>query len=396
MDQLLDFAPCGYISFKDDGKIVHVNHTLSNWLGYSADDLKGKSIEHIFTLATRIFYNTHFFPLVKLHTKAEEIFISLVTKDKKDIPVLVNAERRSEEGVAIIHCVFIQVNQRKQYEEEILKAKRDAEAAVKENKHLEELKSALESHTIELERQYQKQLSITQNLVQFSKIISHDLQEPLRKILFFSDTIFNEEKDKLTSKSKSALEKVNAATRKLKVLITGLQQYVSVDAEKSHSKVELNLLVQRAKDRAVDYRKFDDFDFECDELPEVIGYKTQLEVMFFQLIDNSIQFREPSRKLSIKISSVALDENLYRVTKDRYKFSEHIRLKYSDNGIGFDNQYKEYVFELLKKINPATEGLGLGLALIKKIIDNHSGVLDIQSEVDKGTTTTITLPVKID
>jgi phosphoserine phosphatase RsbU/P len=395
MDSLLNLAPCGYISFRDDGIIVQVNQTLSVWLGYSSEELIGKNIDTILTLASRIFYNTHFFPVVKLHDKAEEIFLSLQTKTKADIPVITNAERRLTDNAYTIHCVFMAVYQRRKYEDEILKAKRDAENALKENYYLEELKNSLESRTLELDRQYQKQLSINENLLQFSKIISHDLQEPLRKIRIFTDIIEREEIDTLAERSKNAIQKIQASAERLQKLTTGLQQYVTVDAEKIHSMVDLNQILEIAKAKAIENRKFDDFDIVHAKLPVIEAFKTQMELLFYHLLDNAIQFRDPLKKLSINILSVDLDENIYRATKDKYKFDEHVKLVFSDNGLGFENQYKNYVFELLKKINPITEGLGIGLSLIKKIVDNHMGTLAVESEPNHGTKFTITLPLKM-
>ncbi|HTE33215.1 MAG TPA: PAS domain-containing sensor histidine kinase [Chryseolinea sp.] len=394
MESLLDFAPCGYISFREDGRIVQVNTTLSGWLGYAKEELEGKSIETIFNLATRIFYNTHLFPLIRMHSKAEEIFISLYTKHKKDIPVITNAERRTETGQALIHCVFLTVYQRRKYEDEILKARRDAENALNENRHLQELRNSLESQTLELDKQYQRQLTINQDLLQFSKIISHDLQEPLRKIQLFSDVLSGDELIMSTPKRKSGVDKINKAAERLRKLISGLQQYVTVDSERTYKEVDLNTVVQNAKSKVIGQRAADALEIVCENLPTIQGYETQLELLFFHLIDNSFQFQDPSRKLLIKISVVEFDENLYKVSKDRYKFSEHLKLSFADNGIGFENAHRHYVFELLKKINPATQGLGIGLSLIKKIVENHSGTLNVESAPGLGTTFTMVLPVR--
>jgi sigma-B regulation protein RsbU (phosphoserine phosphatase) len=395
MSNLLDSAPGGYLAFSDEGLIAYVNNTLANWLGYTREDLTGKSIESIFNLATRIFYNTHFFPLVKLHTKAEEIFLSLRTKAGNDIPVLTNAERRLENGEYTIHCIFIPVVQRKKYEDEILKAKRDAENALKENKGVQSLTHSLESRTRELDRQYQKQLAIHQDLLQFSKIISHDLQEPLHKIQLFADVVSREPGNKLTEKTTSAIQKINAAAERLRILITGLHEYVSVDTEKAHSTVNLNEVIEHAKAKAIKGRRFDLFDLEYASLPSIQGYRMQLELLFFHLIDNAIQFRDPGKRLKIEITCINLEENIYKVSKDKYKFEKHVRLTFSDNGVGFNPEYKAYVFELLKKINPVSDGLGMGLSLIKKIVDNHAGNLAVNSETGKGTRFTIHLPLQL-
>jgi phosphoserine phosphatase RsbU/P len=396
MGEVLNSAPGGYLAFRDDGLILHINDTLSAWLGYQPEELTGKSIETIFALATRIFYNTHFFPLVKLHGKADEIFLSLLSKEKQDVPVLINAERKSNGDTYIIHCICIRVHQRKKYEEEILKAKREAENALKENKQLEVLKNSLEQRTLELDLQYQKQLSINKNLLQFSKIISHDFQEPLRKIQLFSQLIALEEKDSLRAKSKTAIQKINTAAERLRLLVDGIQQYLGVSSEGGNVAVDLNAVVESAKTKVLLHRQTEEFDLVCDSLPVIEGYKVQLELLFFHLIDNAIQFQDKSRKLLIQISSTTVDENIYRVTTDKYKFTEHVRIQFTDNGVGFENEYRDYVLELLNKLNPVTEGLGMGLSLIKKIVDNHSGSLTIESKQDTGTSFVVILPARID
>jgi sigma-B regulation protein RsbU (phosphoserine phosphatase) len=390
MDSLLDNAPCGFLVFRDNGEIVQANKTLLLWLGY--ETLAGHKTDNILTLASRIFYNTHFFPIVKLHQRADEIFLTLATKDKQDIPVLANAVRKTDGPEAVTHCVFVPVRQRHQLEDEILQAKRAAENALKDNTQLKSLTASLERQAYELDQQYKKLSVLNQNLLQFSKIVSHDLQEPIRKIALNADILKNRQPD-MSSGSKILLDRINSAAEKLKMLTEGLRHYITVDSEKDDVPVDLNAVLQAAKTSVVDHRKFDSFELITDELPSVVGYKQQLQLMFYHLIDNAIQFRDPSRLLTISVKSMLLEENLYRATKDRYKFADHTRILFSDNGIGFDDSYRSYVFDLLKKISPTTTGLGIGLSLIKKIVDNHSGTIDLRSERGTGTTVAVTLPV---
>ncbi|WP_414552217.1 diguanylate cyclase domain-containing protein [Anabaena sp. CCY 0017] len=137
INDLLNTAPCGFLSFIDDGTIVMVNTTLLELLGYEADGLRGQKIESILPIASRIFYQTHFFPILKLHGKAEEIYFSLRSKQGNNIPILVNAVRRENAGSFINHCIFIPIHQRIQYEDELLQAKKVAEAAIRAQKQAE-------------------------------------------------------------------------------------------------------------------------------------------------------------------------------------------------------------------------------------------------------------------
>jgi anti-anti-sigma regulatory factor len=130
MDDLLNRAPCGFLTFTDDGIVRAVNVTLLRLLGVDAPEgLLDKHIEAILPIASRIFYQTHFFPLLKLHGKADEIYFSLRSKAGEDIPVLVNAVRRERDGNDFTDCVIIPMRQRRRYEDEILEAKREAEEA---------------------------------------------------------------------------------------------------------------------------------------------------------------------------------------------------------------------------------------------------------------------------
>src|SRR5688500_17250777 len=96
MEDIFDNAPAGYFSFFDDGTIYLVNQTSCSLLGYNKEELAGKNIETISTIATRIFYQTHFFPLIKMHGHAKEIFVSLQTKGSDHLPVLLNARREED------------------------------------------------------------------------------------------------------------------------------------------------------------------------------------------------------------------------------------------------------------------------------------------------------------
>jgi anti-anti-sigma regulatory factor len=129
MNELLNNAPCGFLSFADDGRVLHVNATLLGWLGRCADEVVGRHFETVLPPGGRIFYQTHFFPLLKLHGRAEEIYISLRTAGDSDVPVLVNAARAERDGAAVYDCVFVPMLQRRRFEDEILAAKREAEEA---------------------------------------------------------------------------------------------------------------------------------------------------------------------------------------------------------------------------------------------------------------------------
>ncbi len=150
MNNLLNNAPCGFLSFNDDGEIVLVNSTLCKLLGYEKEELLNQKLELILPLAGRIFYQTHFFPLLKMEEKIEEIYLSLKSKQGQKIPTLINAMRQEDKGKLWNNCVIIPIEKRIEYETEILNSKKKADEITLAQKQIE----------IELRRQYEKTLLI--------------------------------------------------------------------------------------------------------------------------------------------------------------------------------------------------------------------------------------------
>lgn len=182
IDELINIAPCGFLSFTDDGTITTVNATMSKLLEYEPHQLEGVSIASILTVASRVFYQTHFFPLLKLRKKVEEIYLSLRSQHGNDVPMLVNAVRQERANCFVNDCIFVPIHQRIQYEDELLKAKRTAEAATiaqnKANVALKEAQAALEFKQAELlelnvtlEGQVQQRTAQLQQALNFQSLL---------------------------------------------------------------------------------------------------------------------------------------------------------------------------------------------------------------------------------
>lgn len=396
LDEILDTAPCGFIAFIDDGTIIQINATLSAMLGWSAATLIGRKIESIFTLATRIFYQTHFFPLLKLQGKAAEIFLSLLNAERVEIPVLANAQRKEQgNGVFINQCILISVNQRQKYEEEIRQAKKIAETALLNNEQLQQAKHELAQHAQELDRKINKLEQKNRELESLTHILHHHLQEPIRKIELFADVLCEDNKTTLTAAGKATIDRIHAACKRMDQLLKLLQQFVSLDAANPiYEKADLNQLVAQAKSKVSEKTGVGEILLNCELLPTVEGVSSQLELLFYHLIDNSVKYRRQTATPTIEISCCVLQQNSFMSIKEKYRYVDFVRLVYSDNSIGFEQQYSESVFRLLTTTDTNTAQAGCGLAMCKKIVENHYGSIAVASESGNGVKFTIILPLK--
>lgn len=383
-----DILPCGITSIADDGKIHSVNQYLCELLGYTKEELQENKAEVIFTISTRIFYQTHFYPLVKLHNKAEEVFFSLRAKNGDHVPVIAYANRIGDQTF----CVFVPARQRRKYEEEILQAKKAAEAATEKNEILTALKNQAELQLAESDRQLSLLKRFSQEYVELNKIISHDLHEPVRKLMVHIDMLLGE-KSTDDEKLESSLRKMMQFCSRLRQLTISLQQYVAVDLVKeSLTIIDLKQVVRNAFDVAAKEEGYATASIEIDDLPGIEGYQSQIERLFGELSSNCFKFRNENEQLKIKVRSTEFSYNIYKEIKDKYKYINFVRIEVEDNGCGFEPEYNEYIFGLFKRIRLDKEGAGFGLALCKKIVERHNGYISANS-VNGRTVFSILLPL---
>lgn len=147
MDYLLNTAPCGFLSFTDDGKINMVNTTLLKMLGYELKELQGKNVELLLPVASRLYFQTDLLPLLKLHGKRDEIYLSLQSKSGGEVLMLINAIRQERNKQIVNDCILMPINRHNEYEDHIMRLKKAAEVATslinKVNASLEETGKAL-------------------------------------------------------------------------------------------------------------------------------------------------------------------------------------------------------------------------------------------------------------
>src|SRR5215212_5944840 len=124
MDPQLDSAPCGFVTVADDGTMLEVNTTLASLLGYTRIELQGWHLQKVLPPGGRIFYQTHVFPMLRMHGAVDEIYVALHTRGGDPVPMLMNGVRFEREGRFVNDFVFMRMIQRNEYEAQLLEARR--------------------------------------------------------------------------------------------------------------------------------------------------------------------------------------------------------------------------------------------------------------------------------
>ncbi len=393
-EQLLSVLPCGIFTFNNNGTIVFVNDTLLQKLNYKLSDLVGSSIESIYTLSTRIFHQTHFFPLLRLQTNAGEIFLTLRAKNGDDIPVLVNAVQTVLNGETINVCACITIYQRKQYEQEILLAKRAAEEANEKNEALQKVKQELENDRETLDRQVTKLKYRNEELAQLSNIFTHELQEPVRKVSLFTDVLGSDASMINGEKARSLIDIILQSSHKMRKLLRGVQEFLFLNVEKIQvENVDLSQLIkqefQLVSERFADV----DVSFSVTQIPIIEGDAKQLSTLFNELLSNCFLCRHEERKLVINIECATVSENVFNSIEGKYRFDDFLQISIQDNGNGFDQDTELHIFKILKKLDVTSEGIGMGLAVCKKIVENHNGKITAVGQNGVGAKFVLLLPL---
>ena len=240
------------------------------------------------------------------------------------------------------------------------------------------------SYTNELEIQ-------NRELEQFAYVASHDLQEPLRKIQTFTELIRSNYDDK--NFVERYFEKLDASAKRMALLVKSLLNYSRLSKDKSENKkVDLNRILSETKQDLELLIEETHATIESDKLPTVFGNPTQLGQLFSNLVGNALKFSQIDPLIEISVNTVAkndITDAPLTLSKQRY-----FEIKFKDHGIGFEQEYDKVIFSLFQRLHGKHEyaGTGIGLALCKKIVENHNGFIKAKGEPDKGATFYIYLP----
>lgn len=227
----------------------------------------------------------------------------------------------------------------------------------------------------------------------FAYMASHDLQEPLRKIRIFSDRMSSKYGHELSEESKLYVDKIQSACLRMQNLINDIFTLSKISTTKEAMvKTNINQLLEEVIAEMDMQIHEGNARIIIDKLPELQVNKSLIKRLFQNLIANSIKYAKKGIQPSIHISGKVETIQLGNKTLP----TKYCRIYLQDNGIGFEQQYAEQIFTMFKRLHASTEyeGTGIGLAICKKIVEEHQGFINAKSEVGSGTLFTISLPVE--
>lgn len=352
-EELYENAPCGYISFLPDGTIFRINDTLLHLLEYKEKEeiVQVKRLQDLFRIGGRIYFETHFFPLIKMQGFAKEINFDLIRKDGTYFPALLNVnEISSNEGRLVTYrASVLDITDRKKYEKVLLEGKEKAEEA-------------------------------TRAKAEFLSTISHEIRTPLNAIVGIGNLI---QKTPLDDLQKEYARILQLSSANLLELVNNLLDLSKLEAEKvklEKRNFSLNELVEvllhsfkiRSGEKEIELKK---------ELPEdlsgqLIGDPVKINQILTNLLGNAIKFtKEGHVKLKV--------EEIERSDKDVL-----LQFTVCDTGIGIPEDKLNMIFQEFSQasydVNLEYGGTGLGLTISRKLLQMHGSELHVSSEEGKG------------
>jgi PAS domain S-box-containing protein len=357
MDALLDRAPCGFLTFAADGRVVDANTTLLEMLGAEREEVVGRPLESLLTISGRIFYQTHLFPMLRLQSNVEELFLMLRGKDGGDVAVLANVARREENGAVVYDAALMRLRERRKWEDEVVRARRSAEEANR----------------------------ATSGLL---SMMSHDLRTPIGSISGYCDLLLMGVRGPLNDAQADDVERMKKVAAYLLGLIEDVLNFArlrsgqiidldmkSVDTQTVLVQTEA-LIGPRMEQAGIEYHREG-----CTPDIRVIADPDRLQQILLNLVTNAVKFTATGGRITISCR----------------KSGDHTLISVADTGRGIAADQLERIFEPFVQASggaadPATKkGFGLGLAISRGLARRMSGDLTVESQPGLGSTFTLSL-----
>jgi PAS domain S-box-containing protein len=354
----------GAINVSEEGLIVYTNNYFCELLKLSYEEVVGATIFDFVHESSSQDFNELFTQALVGKSKGE---IKLIVNNNV-IPVYISLTSLQPK-LATIGIIITDLTEKKNAEETILDYQKNLEAT---------------NHEL---------LQSNEELASFAYLASHDLQEPLRKIETFCQRIIDKEAGSFSPNAQDYFQRIISASKRMHNLISALLNYSRIStSETIRETTDLNLLLADVKNDLQLVISDNNAVIQSSILPVINIIPHQISQLFSNLILNAIKYKRKDIDPIIRITSqIALPAEINIVQTPNAKY---LKIEISDNGIGFEQQYSTRIFELFQRLHTKAEyeGTGIGLAICKKIVQNHQGVIKAFGKSGEGATFDIYLP----
>lgn len=401
----------GAVTLNEDGIILYGNVYFADLINLPLQTLIGKNFQDYID-ETSIERIKNLFTAGGENALKEEVYLHASAGVK--IPVLITANTFLLDSVLALSIIITDLTLQKKNEEELNEKTKQLE---EKNKDLIIQIEENERCTLELilankelrlqnkekEKRAAELLIANKELEAFNYISSHDLQEPLRKIQTYSNRILQNEHSKLSDKAKEDFKRIQGAAKRMQTLIEDLLSYSHTNVSECILESEdLNLIIQEVKEDLKEIIEKKEAIIETHRFCEVNIIPFQFRQAMLNLISNALKFAADNRpphiiiKSSIEKGSALESGQVNLPATGLLPEKEYCHIVITDNGIGFDPQYKEQIFGVFKRLHSKDdyEGSGIGLAIVKKIVENHNGFITATGELNKGARFDIYIPTQ--
>lgn len=395
---MFQYAPDAVILVDARGRILLANRQVELMFGYTSEELQGQPVEF---LMPESFRNLHerqvaaYSKAPRVRPMGENLNLQGRKKDGSVFPVDITLGPLQVDDRQLVLATIRDISERKKAEEELFLYKN----------HLEEL---VEARTAELQHEiaerrraeeqirrdeqalatYASQLARSnRDLQDFATIVSHDLQEPLRKILAFGSRLQDRHAASLGDEGANYLERILDAASRMQSMLDALLSYSRVSTRaQPPEQVDLNGIARDVVEDLVVRIEETQGKVEIGELPTIEAEPLQMRQLFQNLIGNALKFHRPGVPPLVQISATVSSES----------GPSQVHLHFTDNGIGFEEEYLERIFQPFQRLHGRSkyEGAGMGLAICRKIVERHGGSITASSTPGEGSIFKVILPVQ--
>lgn len=383
-EEFYNEASVGFFTTNSSGTIINANPFFLSLIQCSAEEVIGKmSFQEFLPIGAKIYYQTHYLPLLQIDGGVKEINFEILGKDKSKIPVLVNSQKKTKDGSAqLIHSVVFHIAQRGLFEKELIAERKHAETLT------EKLKATNQKIVAQAETINKQNISLDAlNAIKdkFFNIVAHDIKAPLNNLLSFVYILQEPIENNDLKGLKPIVEQVGKSILDTVELVDNLlhwaqSQMMEYGISLSNFILE-DLIIEIIQNfRTTAQRKNITITHQVLGIHLVNADKNHLNFIIGNLLSNAIKFTPNNGIISVNAHENELGE---------------LAISVNDTGVGMNKEVLDKLFVKdikITKVGTAGEkGNGIGLKLVKEFVEMNNGTIEVSSEVDKGTTFLVTL-----